>query len=171
MPGEGLLELSQELLHGEAEQQPPRLLLDRQRRHFDRAHPQLVDPERHQAAQLPAQHLITLLGGARQVADLGERHPQPGVRDHQRGLLHSPRQSLDECADERLEGGRIAQRPAQRPGMERVARQGGLAVRPEAVALAVAHELAVAQTRGVQHEDVRRHRHRVETQEALNPRR
>ena len=48
--GEGLLELGEELLDGEAEEQAPRLLLVGQRRHLGGADAQLVDAEGHQAA-------------------------------------------------------------------------------------------------------------------------
>ncbi len=168
---EGLFGLGEEGLGGEAQEQAPRLLLARQGRDLGGPHPQVVHPERHEAAQLPAQHLVQGVGRLRQVAALAEVDAQPGVGQHERGVAHAAGNRLHQAGHGLLERRQIARRPAQRSVLERVARQGGLAEGAQAEALAVADELAIAQPFAIQSENVRRRRHGIEAQELLNPRR
>jgi len=166
---EGVLHLGQELLDGEAQQQPARLLLPRQRRHLRGADAQLVHPEGDEPLQLPAQHFVQGLARRRQVAALAEGDPQPGVGEHQRGLLDAPGHPLHQACHQLPEGSRIARRSAQQTVLERIARQGRLAEVAQAEAVAVVQELAIAQPLAVEGEDVRRHGDGVEAQQPAPP--
>lgn len=126
-----------------------------------------------QPLEAEAQHLAALRLVLGQVAQLDDQRARPGVRQDQRSGVEAPPAAREQEPERLLE--RTAVEPdaaSERSVPERPLgeRDGVVLAEFEPVAT-LAHERRVAQLAAGHREDVRRHRHRVETRGAPNPRR